>query len=611
MSKEKIQNTLKRYTYIEKLNIRPDKIIRCKNSNDEFTLKDILLKEKEPYWNNFLKDLDNLLKEIINESLIKRIRDKLICSPFSTKWEIELIRYFSSKKIKFSLEPKTIGNSNVDFELELMNSKVLVEAYVRRLKSTEENFVGFGDITRGLKESIEEKFNQNQIPEDLKKPLIIAIDGHYSGIDPVQVNSFFDLKCNHLISGILLKHSGYHIILNDHHPKNPLSKDQISQLIGKQKLIGGWKEFELGEVLQYEQPGDYIVGSDEYNDDYETPVLTAGKSFILGYTNEKQGIYNKLPVIIFDDFTTANHFVTFPFKVKSSAMKLLTPKMKNINLKFVFCMMKGLHHNTITHKRYWISEFQPKKIPIPIKEDGTLDMKKQEKIIKFIEEAEKSKEWRKEADDLTKDFLKSVFLEMFGDKFEEVELGDKRICDQITDGFHNSMEKDLKGIPLIKVENIHDGKINFENADRISRKAHEKEKKRCNPEKGNVLLTCVGTIGRTAIINSSIEFNIVRSVALLKPSKLLNSEYLEYSLHSPYSKMQMEKLQNSTTRKGLYLNSIKKIKIPLPPIELQNKFASIVKEVEAMKEQQKHSKNHIDKLFNALMQKAFKGELII
>ena len=108
------------------------------------------------------------------------------------------------------------------------------------------------------------------------------------------------------------------------------------------QLLEGWKEVELGEVLQYEQPGDYIVDNDEYNDENKTPVLTAGKSFILGYTDEKEGIYTKLPVIIFDDFTTANHFVTFPFKVKSSAMKMLTPKMENINLKYVYCMMKGM-----------------------------------------------------------------------------------------------------------------------------------------------------------------------------------------------------------------------------------------------------------------------------
>ena len=81
----------------------------------------------------------------------------------------------------------------------------------------------------------------------------------------------------------------------------------------------------MGELLSYEQPTPYIVESTDYNDKYKTPVLTAGKSFILGYTNETDGVYTDLPVIIFDDFTTASQYVNFEFKVKSSAMKILTP----------------------------------------------------------------------------------------------------------------------------------------------------------------------------------------------------------------------------------------------------------------------------------------------
>ena len=82
-------------------------------------------------------------------------------------------------------------------------------------------------------------------------------------------------------------------------------------------------EYELADLLEYEQPTAYIVESTDYNDLFSIPVLTAGKSFILGYTNETDGVFDKLPVIIFDDFTTATQYVNFPFKVKSSAMKIL------------------------------------------------------------------------------------------------------------------------------------------------------------------------------------------------------------------------------------------------------------------------------------------------
>ena len=87
----------------------------------------------------------------------------------------------------------------------------------------------------------------------------------------------------------------------------------------------------LEKFAEYEQPTKYLVNSNIYNDNFKIPVLTAGKTFILGYTDETEGIYraSKNPVIIFDDFTTANKFVNFPFKAKSSAMKILVSKINN------------------------------------------------------------------------------------------------------------------------------------------------------------------------------------------------------------------------------------------------------------------------------------------
>ena len=126
-----------------------------------------------------------------------------------------------------------------------------------------------------------------------------------------------------------------------------------------------WEEKRLGDVLDYEQPTKYIVDSTEYNHKYNIPVLTAGKSFILGYTNEINGIYVKTPVIIFDDFTTTNHYVNFDFKVKSSAIKMLNLKNNDDNLKYIYEAIQGLHFSIDEHKRRWISEFSYLKINLP------------------------------------------------------------------------------------------------------------------------------------------------------------------------------------------------------------------------------------------------------
>lgn len=166
--------------------------------------------------------------------------------------------------------------------------------------------------------------------------------------------------------------------------------------------FGEWDYLELDELLDYEQPTKYIVESTEYSDSFDTPVLTAGKSFILGYTNEKNGIFDaeKENVIIFDDFTTAYKFVDFNFKVKSSAMKILKVKSKRSNIFFVYLAFSNVNLPLgDEHKRRWISEFSKVEIPVPC-------LAEQTKIANFLsaidqkievvaQQIEQAKQWKK------------------------------------------------------------------------------------------------------------------------------------------------------------------------------------------------------------------------
>ena len=140
----------------------------------------------------------------------------------------------------------------------------------------------------------------------------------------------------------------------------------------------GWTVCVLEEIIDYEQPQAYIVQSTDYKSQNKTPVLTAGKSFIIGYTNETEGVFTDLPVIIFDDFTTDSKFVDFPFKVKSSAMKILHVK-DGINIQYVYQFMSTTRLIGDTHKRYWISEYSKLHIPIPPR-------KEQDRIINKVNE---------------------------------------------------------------------------------------------------------------------------------------------------------------------------------------------------------------------------------
>jgi type I restriction enzyme S subunit len=147
-------------------------------------------------------------------------------------------------------------------------------------------------------------------------------------------------------------------------------KDQQKRLVPKLRFpefrgADGWMPKELGDCLDYLQPTPYLVNSTAYNDSYEIPVVTAGKTFILGHTNETDGVFNQpLPVIIFDDFTTATQFVNFPFKAKSSAMKILLAK-KNTNIKFVYESIQGVDYEVGAHGRHWISAYAKIVLAVP------------------------------------------------------------------------------------------------------------------------------------------------------------------------------------------------------------------------------------------------------
>lgn len=167
--------------------------------------------------------------------------------------------------------------------------------------------------------------------------------------------------------------------------KRAIKQGMLEQLLlGTVRLPGygaRWNEMELSSLLSYEQPTKFLVRSTKQLPHGRYPVLTAGKTFVLGYTNETHGVYGALPVLIFDDFTTASKFVDFEFKAKSSAMKILTARSEIADIRFVFERMQLLRFPLGDHKRYWISEYSKQSIKVPPVEE-------QRAIAKVAEDAD-------------------------------------------------------------------------------------------------------------------------------------------------------------------------------------------------------------------------------
>ena len=163
-----------------------------------------------------------------------------------------------------------------------------------------------------------------------------------------------------------------------------LSNSYINSLREAGEIVGvklyniEWEKLE--DLLDYEQPSKYIVKTTNYSNDYNIPVLTAGQTFVLGFTDEEENTYKaskQNPVIIFDDFTAGNHWVDFEFKVKSSAMKMIKSN-GNINLRYCYHYMQTIQIDSTEHKRLWISKYSQIKIPVP-------PIKVQEHIVSILD----------------------------------------------------------------------------------------------------------------------------------------------------------------------------------------------------------------------------------
>ena len=138
----------------------------------------------------------------------------------------------------------------------------------------------------------------------------------------------------------------------------------FSQQLRFKGFTGPWQQRKLGDLLKFERPDRYIEPDGDYLSKGATPVLTANKGFVLGYTNNPEGIYDKGPCVIFDDFTLDRKLVRCPFKVRSSAIKILTAN-PSVDLYFMFELLEFQKFPSLGHARHYISVVEPWRTPVP------------------------------------------------------------------------------------------------------------------------------------------------------------------------------------------------------------------------------------------------------
>ena len=354
---------------------------------------------------------------------------------------------------------------------------------------------------------------------------------------------------------------------------------RLDELI-KELCPDGVEYKKIGDLTNYEQPTKYIVADTKYDDAYDTPVLTAGQTFILGYTNEDEGIFDaskEAPVIIFDDFTAAFKWVDFPFKVKSSAMKIITANERLTSIRYLYHIMGMINYKSDEHKRLWISKYSEIEVPLPPKEVQEEIVKTLDKFTDYVTELQAELQARK----LQYEYYRDTLL-AGNESIPMVAL--KEIATDIYRGAGIKRDELCKnGIPCVRYGEIYT-QYNTWFDECIS---HTTEDIVSNPkyfEHGDILF---------AITGESVE-DIAKSVAYVGHEKCLaggdivvmkhnqNPRYLAHVLSTSYARAQKSKGKVKSKVVHSNVPSIEKITIPLPSLEIQERYANVLDNFESV-----------------------------
>lgn len=337
----------------------------------------------------------------------------------------------------------------------------------------------------------------------------------------------------------------------------------------------GWQKKQIKDLLDYERPDNYIVKSTNYNDREKTPVLTANKSFILGYTNEDFGVYENIPAIIFDDFTTDSKYVDFPFKVKSSAIKILKEKDSGIDLRFVYEKIKSINFPTGSHKRYYISQYQNMQIATP-------PLSEQRRIADVLstvdDEINKTGEIIDATEKLKQGLMRKFFIQDNGLDTTLENIGEFK-----RGPFGGALKKEIFVADGYKVYEQKNAIYNdFSLGSYFIDKEKFQQMRGFAIKNGDILISCSGTLGKVAVVPEKFREGIINQ-ALLKItiSKEWDVFYVKYLLESEHVQSRFTKVAPGSAMKNMAsMQTIKATKIKKPKLGEQQKVVGVLLSVD-------------------------------
>ena len=306
------------------------------------------------------------------------------------------------------------------------------------------------------------------------------------------------------------------------------------------------------------------------------PIIDQGKEEIAGYSDKNINIFDKIPVIIFGDHTRIFKYVDYPFFLGADGVKILKNTSSLFLDKYLYYSLKNFKIPNTGYNRHfkWLKDFKIKYISLA----------KQERITNLIEKIEFFILTKRKQLEYLKELKKSLFTKYSKNK-KVVNLELEEICEFIKDGTHQTptyVNINENGYKFLSSKDVSKGIINWDNMKYISEELHKELYKKIAPRKNDILLAKNGTTGVAALVDKEEIFDIYVSLAILRLKKEYNPKYILEGINSIETNQQFKRSLKGIGVPNLHLKEIKKVKIPIPPIELQNKFAQRVEKIEKL-----------------------------
>ena len=338
----------------------------------------------------------------------------------------------------------------------------------------------------------------------------------------------------------------------------------------------------LGELLVYQQPTPFLVSSKDYDPSYPTPVLTAGATFLLGYSSETHGVYAAStddPVIIFDDFTTASKWVDFPFKLKSSAAKILTAADPSVaDIRFLYFLMQTIKYQVGSHARHWIAVYSKMPVCCP-------PLEVQREIVRILDQfttLEAELEARRAQYEHYRNHLLSYDSLAARGPVEMVKLGD---VVEMRRG--NGMQKSSfvdKGVPALHYGHIF-SRYSVSTSVAAAYVSKGDAKKLVPVMPGDLVLANTSEnlddVGK-AVVWKGEEKAVVGGHATAISSDLLDMGFLSHYVRSTHFSLSKRKFAQGTKVIELSAANLGKIPVPLPELSEQRRIADLLDRFDAL-----------------------------